>query len=149
MAGFNNNNRNGNNYIQSMYDRFGDNWIVSTRPEDIQRSSKRILKDIVMGRVDYAAYGATFLDLKFLENLIIGISNQLEINTLNYTACKFYFQYYPQTKNLGAHIFHLERLNNIYTTVIGRLNAVKMDGNIGWLTDISSVLYNDRNHLND
>lgn len=138
----------GNSYIQMMINQQGEDWIVSTTPERIQQSCKRILKDMVKGTIDYEKHGKYFLDLKFMENLIIGVSNELEINTLNYNSCVFYYQYFPQTPNLGTHIYHLERLGCIYTTVLEKLNAVKMTGNIGYLTDISGLLFNDRNHLN-
>lgn len=137
-----------NSYIQMMVNQNGDEWILALRPEDIQRSTKRIVKDMVRGIVDYQEHGKFFLDPKFMENLIIGVSNELEINTLNYNACKFYYQYFPQTPNIQPHIYHLERTCYIYTIVLSRLNAVKMSGNVGYLTDISALLFNDRNNLN-
>lgn len=137
-----------NSYVQMMYNQNGEEWISALRPEDIQRSTKRIVKDMVRGSIDYQVFGKFFLDPKFLENLIIGVSNELEINTLNYNACKFYCGYYPQTPNILPHIYHLERSCYIYNTVLERLNLVKMYGNVGYLTDISALLYNDRNNLN-
>lgn len=137
-----------NSYIQMMVSNNGDGWILTLRPEDIQRSTKRIVKDMVRGLVDYQNHGKFFLDPKFMENLIIGVSNELEINTLNYNACVFYNQYYPQTPNIQPHIYHLERTCYIYNTILQRLNAVKMSGNVGYMTDISALLYNDRNNLN-
>ena len=135
-------------YIASMVQRQGEDWILMASPDNIQQSGKRILKDMVRGIVDYESHGKYFLDQKFMENLIISISNELEINTLNENACKFYYQYYPQTPNLGTHIYHLERLGYIYNTVLQKLHYVKTTGNIGYLTDISGLLFNDRNHLN-
>ena len=40
-------------YIQMMINNNGDDWIIALRPEDIQRSSKRIVKDMVRGIIDY------------------------------------------------------------------------------------------------
>ena len=137
-----------NTYIQQQVDRYGDEWIIALRPEDIQRSTKRIVKDMVRGLVNYETQGKYFLDSKFLENLIIGVSNELEINTLNYNACNFYYQYFPNTPNIQPHIYHLERLCFIYNTILSRLNYVKMYYNVGYLTDIAALLYNDRNNLN-
>lgn len=137
-----------NSYIQMMVNQNGDEWILALRPEDIQRSTKRIVKDMVRGTIDYQNHGKFFLDPKFMENLIIGVSNELEINTLNYNACQFYYQYFPQTPNIQPHIYHLERTCYIYNIILSRLNAVKMYGNVGYMTDISALLFNDRNNLN-
>ena len=137
-----------NTYIQQQIDRYSDEWIVALRPEDIQRATKRIVKDMVRGLINYELHGKFFLDSKFLENLIIGVSNELESNSLNYNACNFYYQYYPNTPNIQPHIYRLGRLCYIYNTILERLNYVKMSGNVGYLTDISALLYNDRNNLN-
>lgn len=137
-----------NNYITSMISSRGEQWLITLRPEDIQNSTKRIVKDMARGNIDYEKYGYAFLDNKFLENLFIGVSNELEINTLNYNACRFYYQYYPQTPNIGTHIYHLERVINAYTIIRNKLEMVRSTGNIGYLSDISGMLFNDRNHLN-
>ena len=139
--------KNNNSYIQMMVNQQGEDWIINVRPEDIQRSTKRIVKDMVKGSMDYEKFGKYFLDLKFMENLIIGVSNELAINTLNYNSCKFYYMYFPQTPNLGPHVYHLERLVFVYSTILEKLNYTKTTGNIGYLTDISGMLFNDRNHL--
>lgn len=136
-----------NSYIGNMISQYGDDWIVALSPDNIQRSTKRIVKDMIRG-INYETYGKYFLDSKFLENLIIGVSNELETNTLNYNACKFYFQYYPMIPNIQPHIYHLERVCFIYSTILVRLQQVKLTGNVGYLTDISALLYNDRNNLN-
>lgn len=135
-------------YIQQMFNQYGPEWINCLRPEDIQRNAKRVIKDMVKGTISYEQFGNSFLDMKFLENLIISINNELQINMLNYNSCIFYYQHFPETLNLNAHIGHLDRLNVIYNTVLERLNYVKMTGNIGYLADISGLLFNDRNHLN-
>lgn len=137
-----------NSYIQMMYNQNGDEWINALRPEDIQRSTKRIVKDMVRGSIDYQQHGKFFLDPKFMENLIIGVSNELEINTLNYNACVFQFQYYPQIPNMQPHINHLQKICNIYSQILQRLHSVKMTGNVGYMTDITALLFNDRNYLN-
>lgn len=135
-------------YIQMMYAQRGADWILTIRPEEIQYSTKRIVKDMVKGNIEYEKYGMVFLDPKFLENLLIGVSNELESNTFNYNGCQMLYQTYPGTPNLAQHVNHLERLVYIYTVIRDKLNMVKYGGNIGYLTDISGMLYNDRNHLN-
>ena len=137
-----------NNYITNMIKQFGENWIVALKPEDIQRSGKRIFKEMVKGQYDYEQVGQYFLDGKFLDNLIIAASNELEINTLYFNAVSFYGQNYPQVPNIAVHQNHLNTLCYIYNMIYMRLNTVKETGNIGCLHDISAFLYSYRNHLN-
>lgn len=135
------------NYLQMMERNYGENWSVMQTPENIQRSAKRIIKEIAKGQFDYEKQGKYFLDMKFLENLIIGLNNELEINTLNLNACRFMYQYYPQTPKLGEYIIHLEALYKLFSIVIERLNYVKMTGNIGYMVDLPGLMYNERKHL--
>lgn len=135
-------------YIKQMEDQRGENWIISLRPEEIQGSSKRIVKDMVKGAIDYDTMGYAFRDSKFLENLFIGVSNELQVNTLYYNACYEYQIKYPTYPNITQTIGHLQKLLNIYGTVYNRLNMVRETGNIGYLVDIAALLYNDRFHLN-
>lgn len=135
------------NYLQMMEKNYGEQWSVMQTPENIQRSAKRIIKEIAKGQYDYEKQGTYFLDMKFLENLIIGLTNELEINTLNLNACRFMYQYYPQTPNLGQHVLHLEALSRLFSIVLERLNYVKMTGNIGYMVDLPGLMYNDKKHL--
>ena len=135
-------------YIAMMVQRQGDDWILMSSPDNIQQSGKRIVKDMVRGIIDYEAHGKYFLDPKFMDNLLISISNELEINTLNLVSCQYYYNAYPQVPNLGTHIYHLQRVDYIYRVIYDRLMYVKSTNNIGYLTDISGILFNDKNHLN-
>jgi hypothetical protein len=135
-------------YIAMMVQRQGEDWLLMSTPENIQNSFKRIVKDIVRGIIDYEAHGKYFLDPKFMENLIIAISNELEINTLNLNSCRFYYSNFPQTPNLATHVAHLESLDYIYRVILERLYLTRNNGNIGYMTDLSGILFNYRNHLN-
>lgn len=137
-----------NNYIKQMMDTFGENWIAALKPEDIQRSGRRIVKEMVKGDYNYQELAKYFLDLKFLDNLIICVQNELETYSLYYQAVSFYKQYYPSIPNIGIQQSHLSTLCNIYATILSKLNIVKSTGNIGWLADTSALLYSYRNHLN-
>ena len=136
-----------NCYISNMLSQFGEDWIARVTPEAIQRSTKRIVKEITKGSIDYEAYGQQFMNPKFIENLIIGISNELEINNMNLAACRLYYSYYPSTPNMGNHINHLDRVCYAYSTILERLNYVKVSGNIGYMVDIPGLLYSDRKHI--
>ena len=102
---------------------------------------------MVRGDINYQALGSYFLDLKFLDNVIIACQNALDETILLYNALSFYHQYNPEIINIGLHETHLATLCNIYNTVLSRLQLVRTTGNIGWLADISAMLYNYRNHL--
>ena len=139
---------NKNNFITNMKKQFGDNWIVSLSPEDIQRSGKRIFKEMVKGQFDYEQLGIYFLDGKFLDNLIVAASNELEINTLYYNALSFYMQSFPHTPNISPAIVHVQKLAYIYNVIYQNLSAVKQTGNIGYLHNVCALLYSYRSHLN-
>lgn len=136
------------NYIQNMIAQYGENWIVALKPEDIQRSAKRIFREMIRGQIDYQKEGKYFLDLKFTDNLIIAADNELEINTLYYNSVFIYRQYYPNDPLAGIQLTHLQALCYIYKIIHDKLSCVKQTANIGWLSDVSSVLFNYRNHLN-
>lgn len=136
------------NFFTDMIKRFGDNWIVAMTPENVQRSGKRIFREMVKGYIDYQTCGKYFLDPKFLENLIIAAYNELEINTLILNALTYYQQHFPYVANISAQVNHFQCLYKVYSTIYAKLKAVKESGNIGWLADISAILYTYRNHLN-
>ena len=73
---------NKNNYITNMINKYGENWIVATNPEDIQKAGKRIVKEMAKGQFNYEEVGKYFLDGKFLDNIIIFTKNELDSNTL-------------------------------------------------------------------
>ena len=98
------------------------NFFVNMRDEDLRRQVKRIVRDMVRGSIKYEEVGMYFLDMKFLENLIIGIKNELDINIMNYNACCFQYQYYPMIPNLGNHITALSNAITVYQTVLNKLN---------------------------
>ena len=139
--------KNNNNYITSMEAKFGENWIFALTPENIQRSSKRVFKEMVTGKYDYEVVGKYFLDGKFLDNLIIACEYEIEVNTLLYNAVTFYIQYNPQIQNATIQQSHLQTLCYIYTVILQKLNAVKISGNIGAFVDLAAVLYSYRKHL--
>lgn len=138
----------GRSYIDNMVRNFGDNWIVSVNPENIQRSVKRIVKDMVKNTIDYEKHGKYFLDSKFIDNILIACNNELEEASLHYNALVFYYQYYPQIPNIGPLINHDQIMMFIYTTIINKLEIVRMTENIGELYDLSAILFQYRNHLN-
>ena len=100
---------------------------------------------MVRGNIDYEKYGQYFLDAKFLENLIIAVTNDYEVNSLHYNAMLMYQQVYPSTPT--AYINHDYALMVIYGTIMNKLNQVKNDQNVGWLADIGAILYHYKNHL--
>ncbi len=137
------------NYIQNLIKQNGENWIVSFSPMDIQnRIAPRVIKDMVRGFIDYEKYGQYFLDSKFLSNLIIACTNELEINNLYATSLEFYQQYHPNVPNIGIHVNHLKSLCYIYNLLVSRLSMVQQTSNIGYLADVAALLRSYKNHLN-
>ncbi|MBR6289472.1 MAG: hypothetical protein IKR19_09055 [Acholeplasmatales bacterium] len=136
-----------NCYIGNMVSQFGDDWAARVTPDAIQRSTKRIVKEIAKGSIDYEEYGQQFMEPKFIENLIIGITNELEINTMDLTACQFYYAHFPSVPNMGNHIQHLARVCYVYNVILERLNYVKITGNIGYMVDIPGLVFSDRKHI--
>ena len=134
-------------YMESMIKQYGDNWIVAITPEDIQRSAKRLVKEIVRGFIDYEKYGQYFLDGKFIDNLIVAVDNEYEINSLHYNALCLYRNTYPAVPNLSIHINHDYVLCVIYSTISQKLKMVKNTQNVGWLMDTSALLNQYKAHL--
>ena len=135
-------------YIETMIKQFGSDWLVAVNPDNIQRSTKRIIKDMINNNIDYGKYGQYFLDSKFIENIIIACNNEYEEASLHYNALVFYQQYYPQIPNIGPLIHHDQCLIFIYSTVLNKLNAVRLTSNIGELYDVGATLFQYKNHLN-
>ena len=136
-----------NNYFKQNISRVGETFISLVTPDQIQAQAKRICRELVRGEIELEKYGMYFLDLKFLDNLIIGIKNELDDYSLYYSAVNFYRMYYPDTPNITIKENHLYCLCYIYSVILSRLEAVKSNQNIGCLSDISALLYNYRIHL--
>jgi hypothetical protein len=130
-----------------MEDQYGENWTMAVKPEDIQRSSRRIFKEMIRAQVDYERVGQYFLDAKIMDNLIIAASNELEINTMLFNATTFFQLYNPNYPNLGSEISHLQALCYIYNVILEKLKGVKYYNNIGILADVAALLSTVRNHL--
>ena len=142
-----NNNKPKSNYMDTMIAQYGENWIVSMTPEDIQRSARRLIKEMVRGYMDYEKYGKYFLDTKFLDNIIVAVNNEYELSSLHYNALCLYRNCYPNIPNLSIHVNHDYALMQIYGTVLQKLNMVKQDNNIGWLMDTAALLNQYKFHL--
>ena len=137
------------NYLTNMVSQYGDNWIVNLSPDDIQRASKRIFREMTRGMIDYEEVGKYFQDAKFLDNLIVSANNELEVNTLLHQSLCLFKNCNPNLNSplLNAQINHRYALCVIYSTIIEKLNQVKYNNNIGYLVDITGLLYNYKNHI--
>ena len=62
-----------NNFFKQNISRLGETFISLLTPEQIQVQAKRIVKELVRGEIEFEKYGMYFLDLKFLDNLILGV----------------------------------------------------------------------------
>ena len=136
-----------NGYIDSMVKQYGEDWIVSMKPEDIQRSTRRLVKDMVKGNVDYEKHGKYFYDPKFLENVLIAVTNELEISSLHYNALVFYKSYYPQIPQINLYINNDYAVMTVYNTIYTKLNWFRQKGDLGSFAEISPLLYQYRNNI--
>jgi hypothetical protein len=137
-----------NNFISSMKKQYGDNWIVALTPENIQKQSKRIARDMVLGNIDYETDGKYFYDGKFIDNLILGLDTEIQLRDMYFNALSFYHQYYPGYEHLAAQITHESTLAFIYRTINARLVELKYNDNVGVLYDIKLILGRYANHMN-
>ena len=141
-----------NNYFQDMQNRYqdDDNWLNAITPQDIQKSAtKRIFREMVNGGYDYEKVGKYFLDFRFLENLIIASSYKVEYYTLLNNAIAMYRTQVPLYPNIGAHFTHICNLCNIYMVIYNKLVEVKNTMNIAPLIEITPILYQYRNDINN
>ena len=128
-------------YFKQNIDKFNTPEFISLiTPEQIQRQAKRIVKELVKGDIDFELYGQYFLDMKFMENLIIGLSNELDDYLLYSNAVTFYKMYYPTTPNISIKENRLQSICYVYQVILAKLNAVKSSGDIGYLIDTSALL---------
>jgi len=136
-----------NNYFKQNIDKFGEQFVSLVTPEQIQGQVKRIIKELVKGEIEFEKYGKYFLDLKLIDNLIIGIRSELDDYSLYSAAVTFYRMHYPNTPNITIRENHLQTLCYIYQVILHKLELVRETQNIGYLSDTSALLYNYRNHL--
>lgn len=139
--------KNNNSYFAQMRSQRGEDWLITISNENILSATKRIVRDMIRGSIQYEKDGAVFLDTRFMENFLIGIREQLKINMMNYTGCAYYYQYYPNTPDMGGHIFTLQCNIKIYQVILNKLEAVKMTRDIGYLIDIAGILCQEKNYF--
>lgn len=135
-------------WIEDQIRRFGEDFILRMNPENIQRSAKsRIFKDMVKGNIDYGVYGMYFIESKFLENLIIAASNELQNNDVVLRALIEFDNNHPGDSLVIQNRTYYHGRCCIFKTILDRLYAVKSSYNVGYLSDISYVLHGYRNFI--
>ena len=141
--------KNKQNYFDQTIRQYGDDFIMCLTPDNIQRSAKkRIFREMIQGHIDYSVYGKYFQDPKFLENLLIAAWDELKVNTLLLNALTEYDYNHPGDNYTITQKGRYTRLVYVYNVLYTALNNVKYYGyNVGYLSSLSSVLYQDRNIL--
>ena len=137
-----------NNYFTNLEKKFmGDpNIVLKLKPEQIQKSAKeRIFREMVRGQIDYSKFGRYYLDPKFIGNLLIAATDELNNNSTLSMALEFYDRYNPNDPKIINLLNKHRALTQIFIVIVGKLNDVSLSGNIGYLTDISCILANYRN----
>ena len=100
---------------------------------------------MVRGQIDYTDFGAYFQDSKFLENLLIAAQDELNNNTIICNALYLFDQKNPGNVDVFNLLNKYNTLCYIFNVLVNRLTGVKMEGNIGYLTDIQYILANCKN----
>ena len=136
-----------NNFFKQNLDKYGDGFINIITPDQIQNQAKRIVKELIKGEIELEIYGQYFLDLKFLDNFILGVTSEYDESSLYLAAVSLYRSTYPQTPNISLREYKLQCLCYIYGVILNKLQQVKQTQNIGSLVDISALLYNYKNQL--
>lgn len=143
------NNRPKQNYFDMNIRQNGDDFMNTMSPRSIQRSAKqRIFREMIKGEIDYSVYGKYFLESKFLENLIISANEELNNNAVIKTALIDFDLRNPGNNLVSTLAGKYTNLEFIYYTLYDRLLKVKQSGgNIGFLSDLSAVLFPYRDQI--
>lgn len=138
-----------NNYFTNMISRYStEDFVHFLKPEQIQRSAKeRIFREMVRGQIDFSVHGKYFQDSKFLENLIIAATDELNNNIAVNAALEFYDMNRPGDMIIIRNRVKHSNLVAIYNAIVIRLNNVKFTGNIGYLTDLPYVLKDEIKYI--
>lgn len=137
------------NYFDQNIRQYGEDFLLTMSPEKIQRDAKqRIFKEMIQGRIDYVAYNKYFTDSKFFENLFIASRDELQNNQLIACALELLDKTCPGNQLTIILKAKYQSLSYIYNVLYGALVNVKIAGyNIGYLSDLSAILYQYRNQL--
>lgn len=138
-----------NNYFTSTISRYNnEDFVHFLKPEQIQRSAKeRIFREMVRGQIDFGIYGKYFQDSKFLENILIAATDELNNNIAVNAALEYYDMNRPGDMIIIRNRVKHSNLVIIYTALVTRLNTVKLTGNIGYLTDLPYVLKDEAKYI--
>lgn len=137
------------NFITAQKERFGDNWLELTSPEFIQRNGNRICKEIAKGKYDYESQADDFLNLKFLDNIIIYCKDQLENNTIVLNSLNIAINNGYNVSKINLLNSHYNTLCFIFSNIIGVLENVKVTNDIGYIVGLSTIIGRYSNHLNN
>lgn len=143
------NNRPKQNYFDMKIRQQGEDFLLTESAKSIQISARRrIFREMVNGEIDYSMYGKYFMNSSFLENLLIPAKEELNNNAVIRDALINYDLCFPGTI-AGILKGKYVGLAHVYTVLVDKLECVKISGNIGFLVDISAVLANYRNLMNN
>lgn len=140
--------KNNGNYFTSQINKYqSQDFIPLISPEEIQRDSKRICRELIKGKIDIGKFGKYFQDSKFVDNLIIGVQSDYNFNITNLAALRFYDGNFPGSQQVIYNIYTCNILSFCYSTILVRLQMLKSSiyENVGVLTDIPIILKNYKN----
>lgn len=140
--------KNNGNYFTSSIGKYNtEDFVTLMTPEEIQRDAKRIFREMIKGKIDFAKYGKYFQDPKFTDNLIAICDSEYRYNSQNNEALRFYDLQFPGNQQVAYNIYTTNILAYCYGIIFSRLQQVKssMYENVGVLTEIPILLRDYRN----
>lgn len=81
-----NNNKNQNNFFSQNIRKNGENFLDLKNSKTMQRDAPRIFREIARGNIDLLKYGHYFLDMQFLESLIVTANNEFIFHNISYAG---------------------------------------------------------------
>jgi len=131
-----------NSYFDQGVQTGGQDFIDHKTVQDLQRDAKkRIFKDLAYGNVSFEKYGCYFMDVRFMEQLIIAADEELRNHNIYCNALSLLDFTYPGEQYVIALKTKEARLVSAYAILQNSLRAVRDSGyNISALTCLASAL---------
>ena len=140
----------GTNFFKVYASRYNTpDFMVYLSPEDIQREAKRIFREIIKGKIDFAVYGSYFQNPKFVENLLVACEALYNFNNTNAIALYYYATQLKDGSEQVRYNYETSvNLSNCYGLILSRLRQLKASyyTDVGCITNIPILLAQYKNY---
>ena len=151
MANENNNAQQRENYFQVNIKRYGENFIHTKSPKNLQfDAKKRLFKEMVYGNINYDEFGKYYTDPQFLDNLIAIATALFNEHVVIATALgEFAVNHGNNPVAAQLQMIHSDTAS-VFEILISQFNAVKMTGyNIQYLMNIVTLCMQYRQNFSE